>query len=77
MSALEFTRQNPAAHFEDNQPRRSDCDFLMLAAQPGHNLTIVASRELKIGGGTVQVDFAPAPHGSIAGRHRCACARGG
>jgi hypothetical protein len=27
-------------------------------AQPGHNLTIVASRELKIGGGTLQIDFA-------------------
>ena len=30
----------------------------MAAAQPGHGLTIVASRELKIGGGTLQVDFA-------------------
>ena len=30
----------------------------LATAQPGHNLTIVASRELKIGGGTVQVDFA-------------------
>ena len=30
----------------------------LAAAQPGHNLTIVATRELKIGGGTVQVDFA-------------------
>lgn len=30
----------------------------MAAAQPGHNLTIVASRELKIGGGIVHVDFA-------------------
>lgn len=28
------------------------------AAQPGHNLTIVATRELQIGGGTVHVDFA-------------------
>ncbi len=33
----------------------------MAAAQPGHNLTIVASRELKTGGGTVQVDFAAGP----------------
>ena len=31
---------------------------LPVPAQPGHNLTIVASRELKIGGGTLQVDFA-------------------
>ncbi|WP_348262990.1 hypothetical protein P8935_00180 [Telmatobacter sp. DSM 110680] len=30
----------------------------LAAAQPGHNLTIVASRELRIGGGTVQADFA-------------------
>jgi hypothetical protein len=30
----------------------------LAAAQPGHNLTIAASRELKIGGGMVQVDFA-------------------
>ena len=30
----------------------------LAAAQPGHNLTIVATRDLKIGGGTVQVDFA-------------------
>ena len=30
-------------------------------AQPGHGLTIVASRELKIGGGTLQVDFAAGP----------------
>jgi hypothetical protein len=30
-------------------------------AQPGHNLTIVASRELKIGGGTLQIDFAAGP----------------
>jgi hypothetical protein len=30
----------------------------MVAAQPGHGLTIVASRELKIGGGALQVDFA-------------------
>ena len=28
------------------------------AAQPGHNLTIVATRQLKLNGGTVQVDFA-------------------
>lgn len=34
---------------------------LMANAQPGHNLTIVASRELKIGGGTLQVDFAAGP----------------
>ncbi len=34
---------------------------LIAAAQPGHNLTIVASRELKIGGGTVQVDFSAGP----------------
>jgi hypothetical protein len=33
----------------------------MVAAQPGHNLTIIASRELKIGGGTLQVDFAAGP----------------
>jgi hypothetical protein len=32
--------------------------ILAAVAQPGHNLTIVASRELKIGGGMVQVDFA-------------------
>ena len=31
------------------------------AAQPGHGLTIVASRELKIGGATLQVDFAAGP----------------
>jgi hypothetical protein len=30
-------------------------------AQPGRNLTIVASRELKIGGGTLQIDFAAGP----------------
>lgn len=30
----------------------------VVAAQPGHGLTIVASRELKIGGATLQVDFA-------------------
>jgi hypothetical protein len=30
----------------------------MVTAQPGHNLTIVASRELKSGGRTLQVDFA-------------------
>ena len=29
-----------------------------IAAQPGHNLTIVTSRQLKIGGATLQVDFA-------------------
>ena len=33
----------------------------MVVAQPGHNLTIVASRELKIGGATLQVDFAAGP----------------
>ena len=32
-----------------------------VAAQPGHNLTIAATRELKIGGATVQVDFAAGP----------------
>ena len=31
--------------------------FTMLA-QPGHNLTIASTRELKIGGATLQVDFA-------------------
>jgi hypothetical protein len=31
------------------------------AAQPGHNLTIVATRDLKIGGATLQVDFAAGP----------------
>jgi hypothetical protein len=30
----------------------------VVAAQPGHNLTIVTSRQLKIGGATLQVDFA-------------------
>ena len=30
-------------------------------AQPGHNLTMVASRELKIGGGSLKVDFAAGP----------------
>jgi len=33
----------------------------MVVAQPGHNLTIAASRELKIGGATLQVDFAAGP----------------
>jgi hypothetical protein len=31
---------------------------LVANAQPGRGLTIVASRELKVGGGTLQVDFA-------------------
>src|SRR5260370_30390068 len=31
------------------------------AAQPGRGLQIVASRSLKIGGGTLQVDFAAGP----------------
>ena len=35
--------------------------LMPLAAQPGHNLQIVASRELKIGGATLQVDFATGP----------------
>ncbi len=30
----------------------------LAVAQPGHNLTIVATRDLEIGGGTLQVDFA-------------------
>ena len=30
----------------------------VLPAQPGHNLQIIATRELKIGGATLQVDFA-------------------
>ena len=30
----------------------------LVSAQPGRNLTIVASRELKIGGATLEVDFA-------------------
>lgn len=30
-------------------------------AQPGHNLTIVATHDLKIGGATLQVDFAAGP----------------
>ena len=33
----------------------------LAAAQPGHGLTIVASRVLKVGGGEVQVDFAAGP----------------
>ena len=33
----------------------------MLASQPGRNLTIVASREVKLGGATLQVDFAEGP----------------
>jgi len=33
----------------------------LAAGQPGHNLTIVASRVLKIGGGEVHVDFAAGP----------------
>lgn len=33
----------------------------LLIAQPGHNLQIVATRELKIGGATLQVDFAAGP----------------
>ncbi len=33
----------------------------MLAAQPGHNLTIVAKREIKMGGATLEVDFAEGP----------------
>jgi len=33
----------------------------MLAAQRGHNLTIVATREIKMGGATLQVDFAEGP----------------
>jgi hypothetical protein len=32
-----------------------------VAAQPGRGLTIVASRELKVGGGTLQIDFAAGP----------------
>jgi hypothetical protein len=34
---------------------------LLAAAQPGHNLTIVATRVLKVGGGEVTVDFAAGP----------------
>ncbi len=33
----------------------------LAAAQPGHGLTIVASRVLKVGGGEVHVDFAAGP----------------
>jgi hypothetical protein len=33
----------------------------MLAAQPGHNLTIVAKREIKMGSATLEVDFAEGP----------------
>lgn len=33
----------------------------VVAAQPGHNLTIVATHDLKIGGATLQVDFAAGP----------------
>ena len=33
----------------------------VLRAQPGHNLQIVASHELKAGGATLQVDFAAGP----------------
>jgi hypothetical protein len=33
----------------------------MLAAQPGHNLTIVTTRQLKIGEATLQLDFAAGP----------------
>ena len=33
----------------------------MALAQPGHNLQIVASHDLKIGGATLQVDFAAGP----------------
>ena len=33
----------------------------LVAAQPGHNLAIAASRELRIGGATLQVDFAAGP----------------
>src|SRR5437867_949588 len=31
------------------------------AAQPGHNLEIVASHDLKIGGATLKIDFAAGP----------------
>ena len=34
---------------------------LAVGAQPGHNLQIVASRDLKAGGATLQVDFAAGP----------------
>src|SRR5579859_3713846 len=34
---------------------------LVTAAQPGHNLTIAATRVLKVGGGEVTVDFAAGP----------------
>ena len=36
-------------------------DAALLSSQPGHNLQIVASRELKIGGAILQVDFAAGP----------------
>jgi len=36
-------------------------DAALLSAQPGHNLQIVATHDLKIGGATLQVDFAAGP----------------
>jgi hypothetical protein len=34
---------------------------VLLSAQPGHNLQIVASHDLNIGGATLQIDFAAGP----------------